>query len=362
MSGWQSVQLGDVCDVLDSLRRPITKRDRAPGPIPYYGASGVLDHVEGQLFDEPLVLLGEDGAKWESGAKSAFAIAGPAWVNNHAHVLRPQRDKLDDDWLIYYLNFSDLLPFVTGLTVPKLNQEMMRSIPIPLPPLADQKHIVAILDEAFEGIRVASGVAAKNAGNARSLFQETLAAKMANDAWPLRPFEECVERVRYTNKVQRKDFRPAGRFPIVSQEADFVNGFWDDPNDLFRVSSPIVVFGDHTRVLKFVDFDFVLGADGVKLLKPTSKFDAKFFYYAVRAIDLSAIGYARHYRLLKEAFLPCPALREQLEIVELLDELEARVIELEAAYKARLALLVELQQSFLARAFSGELTREPLAA
>ena len=126
-------QLGDVCEVLDRIRKPITKRDRVPGPYPYYGATGVLDYVEGYLFDEPLVLVGEDGAKWEAGENTAFAVDGKCWVNNHAHVLRPDRGMLLDSWLIYYLNQSDLTPFITGLTVPKLNQGKLREIPIPLP-------------------------------------------------------------------------------------------------------------------------------------------------------------------------------------------------------------------------------------
>ncbi|MBA3727326.1 MAG: hypothetical protein H0W86_13070, partial [Armatimonadetes bacterium] len=70
----------------------------------------------------PLVLVGEDGAKWASGENTAFAVEGRCWVNNHAHVLRPLRDTVIDNWLIHYLNHSDLSDFVSGLTVPKLNQ------------------------------------------------------------------------------------------------------------------------------------------------------------------------------------------------------------------------------------------------
>ncbi len=145
-SEYPHVELGDVVDILDSLRRPITKSDRKPGPYPYYGATGVLDHVEGFLFDEPLVLVGEDGAKWRAGENSAFPVDGKVWVNNHAHVLRPKRDRLMDRFLIEILNEADLMPFVTGVTVPKLNQEKLRSIQIPLPPLEVQKEIVAEID------------------------------------------------------------------------------------------------------------------------------------------------------------------------------------------------------------------------
>jgi len=143
---WPMVELGEAVEILDSKRRPITKHERKPGPYPYYGATGVLDYVEDFLFDEPLVLVGEDGAKWGSGENTAYAIEGKTWVNNHAHVLRPIRTLLLDRFLITVLNEMDMNRFITGVTVPKLNQEKMRGIPIPLPPLAMQQAIVAEIE------------------------------------------------------------------------------------------------------------------------------------------------------------------------------------------------------------------------
>ena len=148
MSGWPRLRLGELCEVLDSKRKPITKSDRVHGEVPYLGASGVLDFVEDYIFDEKLVLLGEDGAKWGPGDRSAFIIEGKSWVNNHVHVLRPDRNLVLDEWLTFYLVSADLSDFITGVTVPKLNQARMRDIEIPLPPLDEQKRIVAKLDEA----------------------------------------------------------------------------------------------------------------------------------------------------------------------------------------------------------------------
>ena len=148
-SDWPIVRLGDVCEILDSKRKPVTKSERVPGDIPYYGASGVQDYVADYLFDEPLVLLGEDGAKWRAGDVSAFMISGKSWVNNHAHVLRPMRELVLDEWLTHLLVSSDLSDFITGVTVPKLNQAKMREIEIPLPPLDEQKRIVAKLDQTL---------------------------------------------------------------------------------------------------------------------------------------------------------------------------------------------------------------------
>ncbi|MFU6375752.1 restriction endonuclease subunit S [Metapseudomonas otitidis] len=144
---WTWGRLGDVTEVLDSLRKPVTKQDRKPGPYPYYGASGVVDYVSAYIFDEPLVLVGEDGAKWGAGEKTAFSISGKTWVNNHAHVLRPKRSVILDDYLVISLVAQDLSQFITGMTVPKLNQARLTSIGISLPPLAEQHRIVAKVDE-----------------------------------------------------------------------------------------------------------------------------------------------------------------------------------------------------------------------
>jgi len=145
--GWEWARLGDSVEVLDSLRKPITKSERTEGPYPYYGASGVVDYVADYIFDEPLVLVGEDGAKWGKGERTAFSISGKTWVNNHAHVLRPDRKAIIDSFLVYYLTSADLSEFITGMTVPKLNQKRLLSIPLPIPPLEEQHRIVAKVDE-----------------------------------------------------------------------------------------------------------------------------------------------------------------------------------------------------------------------
>ncbi len=202
-SEYPHVELGDVVDILDSLRRPITKSDRKPGPYPYYGATGVLDHVEGFLFDEPLVLVGEDGAKWGAGENSAFPVQGKVWVNNHAHVLRPKRDRLLDRFLIEILNEADLMPFVTGVTVPKLNQEKLRSIQLPLPPLEVQKEIVAEI-EGYQ--KVISG--------ARAVLEEYRPHIPIHPEWPKFPLGELC--TIQTGKKDVNSGNPDGKYPFFT--------------------------------------------------------------------------------------------------------------------------------------------------
>ena len=85
--------------------------------------------------------------------------------------------------------------------------------------------------------------------------------------WGIRPFEKCIEKVKYTTKIATCDYSTMGAYPVVSQEEEYISGYWNNAEDVFKVSKPVVIFGDHTRVLKYVDFDFVLGADGVHSCK-----------------------------------------------------------------------------------------------
>jgi type I restriction enzyme S subunit len=172
---WKTVKLGDVCDVLDSLRKPITKKFRSEGNYPYYGATGIVDWIDNYIFDEKLVLVGEDGAKWGVGDRTAFIAEGKYWVNNHAHVLRPHANIITHEWIAYYLTAIDLKDWVTGLTVPKLNQAQMRSIPIPLPPLAEQQRIVAKLDAAFAEIDRAAALTESKLTEAKNLLDASIA-------------------------------------------------------------------------------------------------------------------------------------------------------------------------------------------
>ncbi len=170
--------------------------------------------------------------------------------------------------------------------------------------------------------------------------------------WQTKKFEDCLDKVVYTNKIQRKDFLKSGLFPIISQESEDVNGYWDDEKDLFKYKKPVVIFGDHTQVLKYVDFDFVLGADGVKILQPKEILDSRFFYFFLQSVDLKNLGYARHYRLLKEIDISFPPLPEQQRIVKILDEVFADVAKAKENAEKNLQNAKELFESYLQSVFA----------
>ena len=148
---WQRRKLSEVCVNLDSRRVPITKSKRKPGQIPYYGASGVVDHVADYIFDEDLLLVSEDGANLLARTYPiAFSISGKSWVNNHAHVLRFAATE-SQRFIEYYLNSISLEPYVSGMAQPKLNQKALNSIKVPFPPVDQQRLSVDKLDEIAGG-------------------------------------------------------------------------------------------------------------------------------------------------------------------------------------------------------------------
>jgi len=142
-------QLNDMADFLDDLRVPLseTQRSLRKGMFPYYGASGIIDYIDSYRFDEPLLLLSEDGANLVNRSTPiAFIATGKYWVNNHAHVLRPRAGVADLRFLAYALADYDVSAFNFASAQPKLNQKNAKQIEFPLPPHAEQLRIVADLE------------------------------------------------------------------------------------------------------------------------------------------------------------------------------------------------------------------------
>ena len=158
---WPVFRLGEICLNEDARRVPVKSSDRKAmqGRYPYYGASGVIDHVDDYLFDGRRLLVGEDGANLIARSSPvAFIADGKYWVNNHAHVLG-ENGKAKLRFLEYYFALVDLKPFVTGSAQPKLTRSALDSLPVPLPPLALQKRfesVLAALDARFAQAQISA--------------------------------------------------------------------------------------------------------------------------------------------------------------------------------------------------------------
>jgi len=182
-----------------------------------------------------------------------------------------------------------------------------------------------------------------------------------NEAWTNAAVADCLVPVPAAgkSKVQARDYKPLGRFPVIDQGQEQIAGWTDDESAVIDAPLPLVVFGDHTRAFKFLDTPFARGADGTQLLRPKADIDPLFFFYACRAIDLPACGYNRHFTVLKEKELSYPSdANEQRAVAGVLRKTELTL-------QQQMALLDNLQdirraamRELFARGLRGQTQKE----
>ena len=178
--------------------------------------------------------------------------------------------------------------------------------------------------------------------------------------WTVSTVEWCLDNLdlRGVPKVPARDYRPSGRYPIVDQGQELISGWTDDNEGLISTQLPVVVFGDHTRRFKYIDFPFVRGADGTQLMRPKPDINPLFFYYACRAVDLPSRGYNRHFTVLKGKEIPVPAIHDQATIAEVLRKIDEAL----ASQNDLLAWSKKAKKSAMRKLFScglrGEVQKE----
>jgi type I restriction enzyme S subunit len=378
---YELVKLGNLCEVLDGRRKPITKRDRIEGNFPYYGATGIVDYVGDFIFDEKLVLIGEDGAKWDSGEKTAFIADGKYWVNNHAHVIKPNRKLLIDEWIVYYFYFKDLKEFVTGLTVPKLNQGQLKIIPIPLPPLPTQQKIVAKIDAIFAEIDKAQAAAEANAKNAQALFQSYLTEifESGGEGWITETIGNiCTLRSGTTvnaNLEQEKGELPylkvADMNLIFNQDSITSSSRFlriSDVNKNSVIRKGATIFPKRggaidTNKKRITDVDIAVDLNIMSVF-PSVKLDSYLLYFYFLSLDMRKLGSGASIRQINNydiepLIIGFPnSLDEQKELVRTLCTLKNQSVNLISNYRKKAEQLSKYKQLILQQAFSGELVKD----
>lgn len=368
--GWEYKTLGECCDILDKLRKPIKQSNRKSGSIPYYGATGLLDFVKDYLFDETLVLLGEDGAKWGAGDDSAFIISGKSWVNNHAHVLKPHSN-LVDRYLVYYLKMSNLSGYITGVTVPKLNQERMRQIPIPVTTLDEQLRIVSYLDTTFANIDKLKENASKALSEAKALFQAALAeAMMPKEGWEEKTLKEVSN---YSIGLTYKPIDVSEKGTIVLRSTNIQDDklIFDDivrvnktiKESLFVKNGDILMCsrnGSPRLVGKVAKIEKVTEpmTFGTFMMIIRSKYNDFLYYFfksdcfrnQIKHGEANMINQITRY-MLDDVRLNLPPISEQHQIVRHLDTLSSKVRQMEENYRKTLAECDALKQAILRDVF-----------
>lgn len=191
---WPIAKLGECCDILDSFRVPLNaeERDNIQGDVPYYGANGLQGYIDKFIFDEPLILLAEDGGYFDEyeSRPIAYRISGKSWVNNHAHILRAKSGgSFCQDFIFYCLQHKNITPFIKGGTRAKLNQAELREIVIPQAPRSTQCRIAKILSTLDRTIEQTEALIAKYQQIKAGLMHDLFTRGVTSDG-KLRPARE----------------------------------------------------------------------------------------------------------------------------------------------------------------------------
>ncbi|MCT8662517.1 restriction endonuclease subunit S [Glaesserella parasuis] len=181
--------------------------------------------------------------------------------------------------------------------------------------------------------------------------------KALPEGWNKINITKVFTQISTTGKnIATKDCLSVGKYPVIDQGAEYISGYFNDETKVIPVENKVIVFGDHTRNFKLIDFDFIVGADGVKIFQPAKDIDPDFFYYQCLSLNLPNKGYHRHFRYLKECDFIYPSFSQQQKLAKKFTALLYQVAEIKQRLEKIPALLKTYRQSVLARAVNGELS------
>lgn len=336
--GWIECSIGEACkDIFaggDVPKTAFSKEKTESCPIPIFSNGVENDGLYGYT-DAPRV------------TEPCVTISGRGTIGHCVLHVKPfypiirlisaiPKDTIDIRYFYYAL--SSIKFKSTGVTIPQLTVPAVKSYRFIYPvEIEEQQRIVAELDLLSSIVKKKNAQLKTLDDLAMSVFAETFDCDVHN--WNEKPLVNCVNKVKYTTKLQTKDFLKNGKFPIISQEEEFISGYWNSPEDLFRVKKPVVIFGDHTRVLKYIDFDFVLGADGVRILEPIDELNPQYLYYFLRSNPVENLGYSRHFKLLKEKMVVIPPVSMQKVFAEKVKSINKQKIVIGSSLRVATELL-----------------------
>lgn len=181
--------------------------------------------------------------------------------------------------------------------------------------------------------------------------------KALPEGWNKINITKVFTQISTTGKnIATKDCLSVGKYPVIDQGTEYISGYFNDETKVIPVENKVIVFGDHTRNFKLIDFDFIVGADGVKIFQPAKDIDPDFFYYQCLSLNLPNKGYHRHFRYLKECDFIYPSFSQQQKLAKKFTALLSQVAEIKQRLEKIPVLLKTYRQSVLARAVNGELT------
>lgn len=265
-------------------------------------------NVEADIEDESEFLLQEGDLLF---ARSGNTVGktyryssndGPCIFAGYLIRVRIDPTLADSQFVFYFTQSPAYQSWVLGKRrvagQPNINGKEYASLQLLLPPISEQRRIVEILDQADALRRKRAEADAKAARILPALFYKMFGDPATNPkGWPLKPFDGVIEdcTARFP-KLQKNEYQTAGRFPVVDQGKELVAGYSDDETLVTAIGHPVIVFGDHTRIVKYVDFPFIAGADGSRVFVTREGFVPAFMAMHLEIQHIPNLGYSRHMR------------------------------------------------------------------
>lgn len=284
-------------------------------------------------------------------------------------VLRCDPKLVEPDFLFFATQLDSftegLAALETGVVYPSVRDSDVLQQQILLPPISEQGNIASVLNIFRLAIQQQSKSILITSTLKRAVMQKLFTRGLRDEpqkqteigpipeSWAIMSVAKAVKPLRSGTgvKVPKSDYNETGRWPIIDQGQEFIAGYIDDESRVIHHETPVIIFGDHTRIFKFVDFSFTLGADGTKPLLATDGFIPKYLYYALCNLRIQSRGYNRHYTVLKEMLVGKPSVGEQHEMVAILDTIDRKI---ELSRKKR-AVLDDLFKALLHQLMTGKI-------
>ena len=297
------------------------------GNIPIYGGNGILGYSEKYNYNN-ILIIGRVGAY----CGSIHYHKEKCWVSDNA-IAGEVKSDYSIDYLYYLMKSLNLNDRQVGSSQPLLTQGVLNNISVKIYESSQtQQSITAILSALDKKIALnkqinarleemaktlydywfvqfdfpdASGKPYKSSGG-EMVFDETLKRKIPK-GWKSVELQSCLAKIPNTAKILNKDIKYFGKYPVIDQSQDFICGFTDDEKSILNPQDAHIIFGDHTRIVKLVNFKYARGADGTQvILSNNERMPNYLFYQVINQIDLSSYGYARHFKFLKEFLIILP--------------------------------------------------------
>lgn len=283
-------------------------------------------------------------------------------ANCHALIITRFKSKTADSRFYMRLFNSDsgrqaLRTIETGTTMKHLNVRDMLDLSVPVPPLVEQSAIADAFEAAIESIQTLERLIAKKQAIKQGMMQQLLTGRTRlngfSQEWDWQPFTAVMTRLNTRkHQILASSYSTVGILPVVDQGKKLIVGY---TNQIDAACEPgkdgVVIFGDHTCITKFVDFTFVVGADGTQIVKANDANSTRFMAYALEMDPVQSTGYNRHYKLLQEKILPVPTRPEQDAITRLLMDADSEI----EGLKARLSKAKAIKQGMTQELLTGRI-------